>query len=625
MPLSPTRQGRKRTRNTEVEASSSPGTDSEPRREAKKSRRRPSNGGVALRSEEPLLISARNTVTVGGEPRAVTNASSTAVSRATQRTAAPQTDASSSCASKHTSVLFRNRFAVNLLKHNARPQTENINQMESSMNGSASDDGLKSETPDTTNTEANMYCTQQQFVSLIRQRLLLLLAALIISLSFTTMTLVAVAYAVDFNNNLAIQERDSRHLFTIGKFTDLIKTREETIRHFHELVHTLESRWRESQHTIHELRRRMAQAEAAFNEQVEGYRSIFAQHDNDLNEALGRINILRGNQDVKTSALEMAWQRMDELMEENNELSHHLHEAKKQQRPLHFQSIDSDMARTQRRDKELIYTVESLTQQLQIVSRGKDALQSQLALLTDEHELLKHTHKHFVDVLFTPIVSYAPNIQHASEQQHAIILELTSLVHSLHSTLDLSHSNLQILTSESQHAINAIANAASELAFTHAHQYEIERETYIEHMESQLERLEGEAVGATIAVAEAAGRLEYARKMEERTRWISYVDEVERTLGGIVVGAEEDLLMGWRKRDNRALEEESSTRADISGRSLNDELSGREDIIETSVLRSAISRRIEKGLFSLRQFVHPYKYLKENEERVDRDENQPED
>eukprot|EP00804_Cyclotella_cryptica_P019791 CCRYP_009686-RA/>CCRYP_009686-RA protein AED:0.38 eAED:0.36 QI:0/-1/0/1/-1/1/1/0/93 len=75
----------------------------------------------------------------------------------------------------------------------------------------------------------------------------------------------------------------------------------------------------------------MAHMKDDHTNQMKEYKSIFKQHESDLNEAIDRIKVLRVNKEDKTSALDMAGLLMDELMEENNELLLHLKEGKKHQ------------------------------------------------------------------------------------------------------------------------------------------------------------------------------------------------------------------------------------------------------------------------------------------------------
>lgn len=99
--------------------------------------------------------------------------------------------------------------------------------------------------------------------------------------------------------------------------------------------------------------------------------------------------------------------------------------------------------------------------------------------------------------------------------------------------------------------------------------------------------------------------MEYERKVEEEARWRNYVEEVERTFGGIGVQTEYDLSRDISNTESRhnsdTLQNEQDNLEDLQG------------MIETSVLRAAISRRIEEGIASLQKYIHPYNYLKQKE------------
>jgi hypothetical protein len=127
---------------------------------------------------------------------------------------------------------------------------------------------------------------------------------------------------------------------------------------------------------------------------------------------------------------------------------------------------------------------------------------------------------------------------------------------------------------------------------------------YMEVMEQKLNQLEDEAFGAVQAVAQAAGKLEFERKIEEETRWKQYVEEVERTLGGIGLSTEHEILLHDQNSEpiGDSMESKYEYDSDVQG------------IIEKSVLRAAIGRKIEEGITSLRKYIHPYKHLKENNE-----------
>ena len=222
-----------------------------------------------------------------------------------------------------------------------------------------------------------------------------------------------------------------------------------------------------------------------------------------------------------------------------------------------------------RRDKEesSAAMIESLTHQLTRTSREKDELSEQSKLMAAEHDLLQHNHNDIMR-LVAPAFLYIQKLHLSSEQQRSIILELTSLVHSLRASVEVSQTTIEMQTAESMQAVTAISNVAAEQSQT----FEMERAQYMAYMEHQLERLDQEAMGAVQAVAEAAGNLEYERKREEEERWRNYVAEAE----SIMI--------------------------------MNNNMHGNGDM---SVLKTAVTRRIEKWIASLRNFVHPYNYSNE--------------
>lgn len=384
--------------------------------------------------------------------------------------------------------------------------------------------------------------------------------------AFASLSLSAVFYTIDFSNKLSAMEKEAVYNTTIEQYETILEERNRSAHNHQDRAKLLSEQLTHSRRLYAQLQQEKSEMQSGHKTQIEEFKSIFKQHDADLTEALGRIKVLRGNKEDKSSALDMAWLRMDELMEENNHLSHHLNEAKKQQLMV-------------LRDRELIKTVESLTL---------------------EYEQLVFAHNQITDLFLAPILSYVQSLQLTSSQQHSIILELTSLVHSLHSSLELSRSDVQIQSSESQNAIDAIATAAGQ----QAQRYEIEMLNYMEVMEQKLNQLEDEAFGAVQAVAQAAGKLEFERKIEEETRWKQYVEEVERTLGGIGLSTEHEILLHDQNSEpiGDSMESKYEYDSDVQG------------IIEKSVLRAAIGRKIEEGITSLRKYIHPYNHLKENNE-----------
>mmetsp|Transcript_1480 Transcript_1480/g.3115 ORF Transcript_1480/g.3115 Transcript_1480/m.3115 type:complete len:610 (-) Transcript_1480:812-2641(-) len=406
-------------------------------------------------------------------------------------------------------------------------------------------------------------------------------ALLLFSLTYIIMILYAVSavvYTQNCNHNLAILRIDAINSRTTQEQSEIIKREMGMHAQSRIILGTVREHLEHSQETVMQLKQALADARKTHKIEIQEYKAIFQQHDEELSDAVERIQILRG--DKEDSAIDMAWLRMDELMEDNSELSNDLKKARK---------ASNDIARVQLRDKELIKTVESLTRQLKLATDEKDKLLSHSKIIATRYDLLQHNHIEMSDAFFAPILIYTQNLQQSSEQQHSIILDLTSLIHSLHSSLEISRADLETQVVESVHAVDAIAGITTELAHVKTQAYEMERVHYMEHMEFQLERLEDEAMGAVQAVAEAAGKLEYERKLEEEGRWSSYVEEAESILGGIRENVQ----------DGSALDKSVNV---IDG------------ISETSVLRAAISRRIEEGISSLRSYIHPYNYLKERED-----------
>ncbi|KAL7481904.1 hypothetical protein ACHAW6_007581 [Cyclotella cf. meneghiniana] len=407
----------------------------------------------------------------------------------------------------------------------------------------------------------------------------------------------AVFYALDFRRELLALQRHS----TIQKYETLLEQRSGSIRRFRERVRTLERRLTLSRRADARRNREMAERKREHDRQMEKYEAIFNQHDYELNEALDRIEVLRGHRPDESTALDAAGLRTEESTEENDRSSHHSNEAEKH--PPFAARVT-----------ELIHTVESLTQQLRAVGKEKDDLtvvcaesNDALARVASEYEQLEFLHRQTTDLFLAPLLSHVRDLLLASDRQKAVILELTSLVGSLRSSSELDRSNSQIRLLESHRAVNAVAVAAGEIASQQARRCETERASYAELMERRLTRTEEEALGAVVAVAEAAGKLEYERKAEEEARWRSYVREVETTLGGIGEMTERDAMDALSRRasseewndDEDAWERERDGADDEEGR------------METSVLRAAISRRMEEGIASLRKYVYPYNYLRE--------------
>mmetsp|Transcript_31389 Transcript_31389/g.59773 ORF Transcript_31389/g.59773 Transcript_31389/m.59773 type:complete len:304 (-) Transcript_31389:86-997(-) len=292
------------------------------------------------------------------------------------------------------------------------------------------------------------------------------------------------------------------------------------------------------------------------------------------------------------------------MMEENHDLSNQLKQSMKERKilSLQLQTKDASEARKLQKEKEQLYELESLTEKYQMAEEEKEQLQEQLqhyreeiTSISDNHDYLEFTCSQTMNSFFAPILQYVQKLQRTSERQHSLILELASLIHSLQTSFKLQRAHAETQSLESIHAVSAVASAANEIARAKEEKYILERDNYMEYMEGRLNRLEEEALGAVQAVAEAAGKLEFERKREEEGRWKGYVEEVERVLGEIGVGAEEELVRGG------SIDGEESSDVGIVG---NENLG----IVETPVLLAAISRRVEIGIDSLRQFIRPYDY-----------------
>jgi hypothetical protein len=336
---------------------------------------------------------------------------------------------------------------------------------------------------------------------------------------------------------------------------------------------------------------------------MEEYALMFHRHESDWREAMDRIKVWRGDE------------RRDDSSESGT---------KENEESLHRRNEDDKQRLFAERDRELIRTVESLTHQLKTVTEEKDTLHISCSELSDlldqvssQYDQLEFAHDQLTNDFFAPILSYAQGLQLTSERQHSIILEMTSLVHSLRSSLELTRSASQTQFVESQYAVETIATAAGVFASRQTQLYETERASYMKRMEERLTQTEEEALGAVRAVAEAAGRLEYERKVEEESRWRSYVKEVEKTLDGIGRGTESDVLSHIGDEEDEFSRESSREGTGEDDNDWENGLEGAEDLrdmTETSVLRAAITRRIEEGMASLRKYVHPYNYLREERE-----------
>lgn len=365
--------------------------------------------------------------------------------------------------------------------------------------------------------------------------------------------LVSVMYTLIFTHNIHVLQMDSIHQDAIDKYTSILQDREQQFQHTKSLLKKAESKAKQYHETIARIAEEMTKSDTSYKLLIEDYKAIAQQHDDDMKTALERIEALRSQKEESSSALDMAWLRMDELLQEHSELSSQLKLTKAQLRSR----------------------VESLTLQLNQLSQTKSVLEEYNKNLISQNDHQEQTLEYVMNVLFMPILVYALDLQHTSEHQHSIIVDLTSMVRSLKESLDNSVSDLdtQIVVAQMNTKV-----------------HEMERLSLVQSMEAQLERLEYEAVGAVKAVAEASGKLEFERKIEEETRWREYVFQVESILGDISSSADDGL----------------HSRSDTSNNIM-------DGIVETSVLRAAISRRVEQGLTILKEYVHPHHFVKKKD------------
>lgn len=284
-----------------------------------------------------------------------------------------------------------------------------------------------------------------------------------------------------------------------------------------------------------------------------------------------------------------------------NNFNHNLTILQRDAQTAHKQSdiIQREMNESTKLKKELERSTRTHEMQMKLVTDTmgelKDRYQHLLKdtkLVSMQYDMLQHNCMELANVFFAPVLIFTKHLQQSNEQQQSIIADLTSMVHSLHSSLEIKREELETQRRDSVHAVDAVALASTEVALLKAQSYEFERSHYMEQMEMKLEMLEYEAFGAVQAVANAAGKLEYDRKVEEEGRWRSYTEEVESILNNVQVG----IIHNDIKDDgtNPIVEKKGNT--------------------ETSVLKSAISRRIEEGIISLRSYIHPYNYLNHRDE-----------
>ncbi|KAL3811645.1 hypothetical protein ACHAXA_001402, partial [Cyclostephanos tholiformis] len=408
-----------------------------------------------------------------------------------------------------------------------------------------------------------------------RQLRLSLIVACAISLCsmISLLVLVAVVYANNFEYDLAVLRMDAIAYEASRDATEIYLR--ELDDHDIEL-RTVRDRLVESQDEVARLR---AELRLVVNAREVKNR----EHEMSMRMLAMSIDDLGGNLNEYASAMDAAGSRTHELLEKNDYLSRALAELER----------SHDAARS--REAGLIDAVEDLTRQVELASRERDELMSHIDWLdanandaSIRYDLLRRDHEEMSNVYLAPILAFVQRLQISSDRQHSIILDLTSLVNSLRVSWEVDRADSEMQASASIYAVDAVAFATGQLAIERARMYELERVEYMEVMETRLEMLEDQAVGAVVAVAEAAGRLEYERKVEEEGRWRDYTIETESILRSV--------------RDENVVKE--GRRAGDGGGSDGGIPS------ETSLLRAAISRRIEEGMASLRSYYHPYDYLR---------------
>eukprot|EP00984_Skeletonema_dohrnii_P014542 scaffold6126_cov121-Skeletonema_dohrnii-CCMP3373.AAC.3 len=410
--------------------------------------------------------------------------------------------------------------------HNVQEKRSNISDSDSTKLQHAHEDSRA-----TTPTNAFAYGRRQNSSVILCQTVLFFVLIIFF--------LVSIMYTLNVSHNLQMLKNDSMHLDTIDKYNTILQERERKYQHTKSLLNTAEDKAKQSQLTITRIVEEMTESESSYKTLIEDYKAIAQQHDDDKNDALSRISALRSQKEDSSSALDLVWLRMDDLLQENNDLSSQLKLTKKK-----------------------LNNIKHLTLERDNLLQRRDVLEERNKKLQAQSELQQYTHEYTMNLFFAPMLGHTLNLQHTSEHQHSIIVDLTSIVRDLHESLENRETDLD-----------------TQIVFAHAQSkvHEIERVSLVQSMEAQLQQLEEEAVGAVNAVATASGKLEFERKSEEQTRWNEYVSQVESILGDM-----------------------SSETGD--------------GIIETSELRAAITRRVESGLNALKKYVHPNHFVNKKDD-----------
>ena len=403
--------------------------------------------------------------------------------------------------------------------------------------------------------------------------LLLLSSVVACIVSICVVLLLAVAHAVDFDRDIGVlRENAIAYDAAVRELTGRWEREAGDHRTSRDELRDARGELDESRTDASRCREEAALAVASLGREIR-------ERDDEIRRMAERIDVLRGDVEESTSAKDAAWLRMDELMEENDALSRESREARR----------SSDACRS--REASLIDEIDDLTRRMERTADERDEATADIDVLIADanaasirYDLLMRDHGEMSDAYLAPLLAYVGGLQASSDRQHSIILDLTSLVHSLHASWKVDRADAEVRAWESFRAADAVALVTGQLAVERAVAHEAERMEYMQRMETLLDMLEGEAVGAVTAVAEAAGRLEYERKVEEEGRWRGYTMEAESILRSLA-------------RDDENVEGGGDGSARGAG------------ISDTSLLRTVISRRIEEGMASLRSYYHPYNYL----------------
>lgn len=171
---------------------------------------------------------------------------------------------------------------------------------------------------------------------------------------------------------------------------------------------------------------------------------------------------------------------------------------------------DTLHADTARAVKELTLQSNRLTDEKFQLTTDYDQLRVHMDDASSRYATLQRKYDHRMSEPFlSPLFDNVHRLEQYSEFQRSIILNLTSVVESLYATLDMSREDVEALHIQSSRAMKAVAEAYGESAIEKT----LTNEKLVKHMETQLEKLEHEAMGAVRAVLEA-GRSVRVREKE---------------------------------------------------------------------------------------------------------------